>query len=255
MIALFTALVAYCLASFVQWRYLYRPSVGLRVVFLLLFLLALCAHAVCLYHWIDVRGQQNLSAVNAFSLLCFAINLILLLLQWRSYMAMLCCVSFPLAMLSLILVPVFPGHVWMQTASHWIILSHILLGLLVAALLSVASLMALWVICLDQRIRSHRLSRVDERLPSLTRMQKHLIQMLAVAFVALSVILFQSGWLYPWAWQSLGPNQIKAILVSFVWLILAASLAAHYTVGWRGRRIIVTTLVSALLLGVVLMTR
>lgn len=253
--ALFTALLMYCLASFVQWRYLYRPSRGLRCLFLLLFMLALCAHGVCLYHWIDVAGQQNLSAANAFSLLCFSMNIILLLLQWRAYMAMLCCLSFPLAMLSLVLVPIFPGHVWIHAARHWTILSHILLGVLVAALLSVASLMALWVICLDQRIRSHRLSRVDERLPSLTRMQRHLIQMLAVAFVALSVILFQSGWLYPWAWHTLGPNQLKAILVSFVWLILAVSLLAHYTVGWRGRRIIVTTLVSALLLGVVLMTR
>ena len=226
---------AYAVGMLASWRCLRGALLRWHVVWWCAALVACALHAMMLHRWIDVLGQQNLSAVNLLSLWCWTMTAIAIGLRGFRYGLLLCLFEFPLSIISVVMVAVLPGQWWFQTASDWAIFWHVILSVAVMSVLGVTALMASLMRWREMRIRRHSLADNDGQLPALSLIERHLFIMLTVAFVLLTVILVTAFMVVPPdLWFSQG-WALKGLLALIIWGAMLLLLWGRWCLGWRGR--------------------
>ena len=204
--------------------------------FLILGAIAVCLHAILLYHWIDQHGGHDLSAINLCSQMLWLVALLTLCTAIRCPIENLLLLVFPLALSSLIVAAKLS-----HGASHLISLSmrdmvHLLGSLLAVSALFAAILQAL-LLAIQQCLLKHKCAMsIMQVMPPLQTMETFLYQLIWVSMVLLTLVIVTSFLLFghiftPLVWA-------KSLIVILSWLVLVALLVGRYAYGWRGLTVV-----------------
>lgn len=223
------AAALYLVAAWRAWRMPAADALSQR----LLLPVALTGHALALWLAI-VHGANLLIGVGeALSLLMWLSALMLWAFCLREPLRLLGIVLYPLAALCAIapLLMVDAGNA--IPLADWKVGVHIVLSLLSAGLLTLASLQALATAVLDRVLHHPGNIGLARRLPPLQTMERLLFQLIAVGFFLLSLTLL-SGLLF--IHDLFGQHLVhKTVLSIAAWLLFGVLLWGRARYGWRGR--------------------
>ncbi len=204
---------------------------------LLIAVVALVEHAWLLHHWIDLGRGQNLSFFNMFSLLCWLVSLLVILLSLFQDVAALLLLMLPLAAVSVIAAALFPSFNLVETATNPLVLLHVLLAVLSFGVLCIAGLQAIILIVVERMVRTRSALGFKWRTPPLQSMEHLLFQSIWLGFMLLSLVLLSSVYTYHAKLLQQPALLQKTILASLAWAVFAMLLVGRKLWGWRGRRV------------------
>ncbi len=209
-------------------------------------LTAILLHGHQLWGDIVTGFGLNLSLFLVISLTAWLINLIVVGSAIVNPNANLAIVTMPAAVISIILVAVYPRHEIIDLANTPGLKYHILFSIISYSLLSIAAVQALLVAFQDYHLRRHHLRTVIGIFPSLETMESLLFQMISLGFILLSVSLISGAWFISDIFEQHLVH--KTVLSILAWLLFATLLWGRWKFGWRGRTAIRWTLAGLLLL-------
>jgi ABC-type uncharacterized transport system permease subunit len=240
------AAVGGCLQLTGKGRHANLPFFGLGLP-------AVALHAFLLYRWIDVPAGQNLSFLNMFSLAVWLIAVMIglagLFKPLRN-LRNLCIFVFPLALISICLVLVFPEYAILPMANHLKPLIHILSAVLAFSMLCLAAFQALLLSIQERMLRHKHAGGIINQLPPLETMENLLFQIIGLGFILLTLVLATSLFFF---YELLASPQLqqKTLLALIAWIIFAILLGGRYLFGWRGRKVTYYTLSGVVLLVII----
>jgi ABC-type uncharacterized transport system permease subunit len=118
-------------------------------------------------------------------------------------------------------------------ALSWELTTHVIIAIVSYALIAVGAVLAIALLLLDRRLRSHRPLGALAGLPSVEALESGLFQAVGGGFALLSLTLF-SGFFF--VRDLFGQHLLhKVVLSCIAWLILAVLLFGRWRFGWRGR--------------------
>jgi ABC-type uncharacterized transport system permease subunit len=212
-------------------------------------MLGLCAvigHALLLQHWIDMPGGQNLAFFNLFSLGIWLIAVIVILAAFGKPLENLFLFIFPLALLSILLVNIFPQQMMVDTSADPKQLIHVLFAVVIFSVVGMAGLQAT-LLGLQQRQLHHKAKLAWlEKFTPLQTTETLLFQMLWIGFFLFTAMLISSYFFY--ADQLRGALLQKSIFSGLAWILFAWLLIGHHIFGWRGRKALYATFILVVLL-------
>ena len=196
----------------------------------LLWLGALCFHALGLGRLLFVDAGLNLAFFKAGSAVAWLIAALL----W------LHCLQKPLLSISLAILPVIAvaallGEIDGQrvaTTDTTVSGMHILSSLLAYSVLGLCGAQAVMLYLQNRRLRGHGSKALLQILPPLDTMELFLFNLLILGFALLSISLL-TGWIYH---EDLLAQHLmhKTVLSGAAWLVFALLLGGHALMGWRG---------------------
>lgn len=194
---------------------------------------ALVFHAILLHQWIDTAVGQNLTAFNLFSLVAWCTGVITLFVGLAKPMEYLKIILFSLAIVSTLLVILFPGCQIIETGNNPRQLAHILISTAAVSVFYLAGLQALLLSIQEYQLRYKKLGHIIRTLPSLETMETLLFQSLTIGFILLTGVLASSFWYY----HSLLTFLLlqKAFISLCAWLIFVVLFIGRKKYGWRGQ--------------------
>jgi ABC-type uncharacterized transport system permease subunit len=216
-----------------QIHQLRRVSIQSKWPVLSLALCAIFVHAWLLHLWIDVAGGQNLTVFNMISLVAWLNAFLTVLVSMRKAIENLLLIVCPLALLSILLVCLFPRSYLVDTASHPLHLFHIIIAIFAFSIFCLAALQALLLAWQQKLLRTHKISGLLQMLPPLEATEVLLFQTVAVGFLLLTIMLVSS--LFAFTDYFNGALLHKTLLTMLAWCIFAILLAGRYFLGWRGQ--------------------
>ena len=217
-----------------------------KSLILLIGFIAMSAHAWLLHRWIDIAVGQNLTFLNVFSLITWLVALLVAIAAMCKPVENLLIIIFPISILSIGLVIIFPGNYVINTGATPKLLIHILISLLALSVLCIAALQAILLAVQENQLRRNKHCPLIKKFPPLETMELLLFQMIRIGLALLSVVLATSVWFFSQAFAP--PLLQKTLLVGIAWIIFAMLLFGRYFFGWRGRVAIYWTLGGVMLL-------
>ncbi len=197
--------------------------------------LPLALHTALLYRSVFSDGQMFLGVGNAVSVIIW----LAVLIYWsvgffQRLEGLQVFIAGAAAILLLVPLVLPPVHALSHTDLPAFRL-HLLIALLAYSLFTIASLQALMMAVLENRLHGGRLPAYLQSLPPLLTIERLLFRIIALGFVLLSLTL-GSGMLFSeeLVGQPLKVNQ-KVVFGILSWCIYAALLAGRRIYGWRGR--------------------
>jgi ABC-type uncharacterized transport system permease subunit len=239
------AMAFYLLAAFACVHNLFNPQNQGRRYGLLAALFALALHAGWLFDTVVLVPGQNLSMLNVASLISLIICLLMTLLVTRFNVWLLMPVVYGFAGLLLVADFLLPGYYGMHLETRPEVLLHIGLGLMSYSLLTIACLLAILLGFLDHRLKKHKLTNLPA-MPPLMTIERYLFKLIFAGVVLLTLSI-SSGLFFLQEMFSPGKAH-KAILSILAWCVYVGLLWGHHRLGWRGRKVIWTSVAGSLLL-------
>ena len=209
-------------------------------------LTALSLHGYMLGNEIVTGSGLNLSLLLVISLTAWLINLIVVGSSLFNPNENLAIVTMPAAVVSILLVAIYPHHEIVDLTSTPGLKFHILFSIISYSLLSIAAAQALLVAFQDYHLRKHHLRTVIGIFPSLETMESLLFQMISVGIILLSISLISGIWFISDIFEQHLVH--KTVLSILAWLLFAGLLWGRWKFGWRGRKAIRWTLSGLILL-------
>lgn len=195
--------------------------------------LALSLHALLLHQWIDTVTGQNLNTFNLLSLVAWCTGVISLMVGLIKPMEYLKIIIFVLAILSTLLVIIFPGSQIIETGSNPHQLLHILISTAAVSVFYLAGLQALLLAIQEYQLHHKKLRRIICTLPSLETMETLLFQSLTMGFILLTAVLASSFWFYHSSFNILLLQ--KTLISVLAWVIFSILFMGRKRYGWRGQ--------------------
>lgn len=246
-----SSIFAYLVALISQYLVIsntFKQKNRLKWVILLSGFLAIILHAYLLYRWIDLAEGQNLYFLNILSVMAWLSSGLLLVSSWRKPIGNLILFIFPLSMISIFAVMLFPGQNIVQTGKHPQQLIHILLSILAFSVLCIAALQTGLVALQNYLLRNKRVTGFVRFLPSYECMESFLFEIIGFGFILFSVVLFSSMiWL---ASGGIAGWKHVAYLFILAWLVFVILLWGRYKQGWSGWRAIRCTGIGMFVLAI-----
>lgn len=212
---------------------------------------ALGSIAVILHFWLltgDIFSQpgQNMSILNVASLIAWMITLAMTIASFSLPNAILLPVVYGFASLTVLLNLFVPDTHLMHIEMRPGLIAHITLALFSYGCLMIGMLYALQLAFINFQLKRKQLSLLHSSLPPLMIVEQILFKLLLVGTVLLTLSLI-SGFVF--LNDMFAQHQVhKTVLSSLAWLVFVVLLAGHYRFGWRGRPVVIATLIGALLL-------
>lgn len=138
-----------------------------------------------------------------------------------------------------------PGRYITHLEAHPQLLLHIGLALMAYSVLMIACLFALQLACLDRQLKSRKISHLPA-MPPLMTVEKRLFQLISAGLLLLTLSI-ASGLFFLEDMFAQGKSH-KAILSILAWCVYALLLWGHHTRGWRGRKVIMLSLIGSFIL-------
>ena len=242
----FATSLMYCLAALLQLLGLYRKLTFKRSFFLIASCIAIAIHGYLLYRWIDLPVGQNLSLSYMFSLLCWLISIMIVLVSLIKPTENLLVFVLPLSAGSIMLALWIPGKLIFQTNLYAYGLIHILISILSCGFLCLAAFQAALLYYQNRMLKTQTSSALMTILPPLQTMEQLLFQMMGLGFLLLTISLC-SALLLIQNFQSSDHSQ-KIILSLLTWGLFAFLLYKRHYSGLRGLKAIQWTLIGVGLL-------
>lgn len=239
------AMAFYLLAAFACVHNMLNPQNERRRYSLLAALCAILLHGLWLFDTVVLVPGQNLSMLNVASLVSLIICVLMSLLVTRFKIWLLMPLVYGFAGLLLAADLLLPGYYSMHLETRPEVLLHIGLGLMSYSLLVIASLLAILLGFLNNRLKSHKLSKLPA-MPPLMTIERYLFRLMFVGVVLLTLSI-STGLFFLQDMFSPGKAH-KAILTILAWCVYVGLLWGHHRLGWRGRKVIWTSVAGSLLL-------
>lgn len=235
------AVVAYVAATLLEGRTPARHGAALALA-----TVAVLAHAGFHAHEVRAAGGPDLHFFAALSLASLATAAVALVVSWIRPIAVIGLVTWPLAVLFLVLDAARGQPVPSAAAQSWQITLHAVFALLAWATLSLAAVVAVMLLVQERALRSHRMTRGVFAMPPLTLVEALLFQLVGWGFALLSATLL-SGVLFV---ENLFSQHLvhKTALSIAAWVVFGVLMFGRWRWGWRGRRAVRFTLAGAVLL-------
>lgn len=241
------ALLAYIAATLlVVSRLLHPQGPNYKAVFSLAVLAIFC-HAATLADAIFATTGQNLSLLNAISLLCWLISTVITISALRTPTVLLLPIVYGVSALVIVSSMVLPAGVKLQHLEHNpALIMHIISAFIAYALLIVATLHSVQVSYISNKLKQKEFLLGNKFLPPLLQVELLQFRLLLLGtailgFTLISGMLFTDNW---FARQNLHKNLLS--LSAFA--VFALLIWGHAKLGWRGRLAIVLTFIGSTLL-------
>jgi ABC-type uncharacterized transport system permease subunit len=208
--------------------------------------LAVLAHVGFHAAGVHAAGGPDLHFFAALSLASLATAAVALVVSWIRPIAVIGIVTWPLAVLFLLLDAARGQPEPTAAAQSWQITLHAVFALLAWATLALAAVVAVMLFVQERALRSHRMTRGVLALPPLTLVEALLFQLIGWGFALLSATLL-SGVLFV---EDLFSQHLvhKTTLSLAAWVVFGVLMFGRWRWGWRGRRAVRWTLVGVALL-------
>ena len=243
--AIIICIALYLSATFFQARNLYARRQTLTYLVWVLGFVSICIHGWLLHQWIDEPTGQNLSYLNILSMVLWLTALLTILSNFRLAVLNLTLFIFPLAILSIVAIVLFPSTYILNTVHHPKALIHILLSVLAFSFICIAAVQAIFLAIQERSLRTKQTSLLQVLLP-LETMESFLFQTIGIGFILLTTVLITAIIFFH---HIFAPYLIQKTLLTIVsWLIFAVLLFGRYISGWRGKVAIRGTLLGFVLL-------
>jgi ABC-type uncharacterized transport system permease subunit len=148
----------------------------------------------------------------------------------------LCLFAFPIALVSVLLVILFPSKAPPLASMNTSTLSHVVISLLAFSVFSISAGQALFIASFDYQLR-HKLARSwHNTFPPLQTLEKSLFEMISLGMVLLSLSIL-SGFLFL---DNIFEQHLahKLFFSVISWMVFCALLIGRIKLGWRGSRAI-----------------
>ncbi len=208
--------------------------------------IALVAHLYLLTTTIFLQPGQDMSMTNVASLIAWLISVSMTLASFSLSSALLLPMVYGFSALVIVLQWTLPAHHIMYLQMKPALISHITIALMAYGCLMIAFLYALQLSYINYRLKHRQASLLHSSLPPLMRVEAVLFKLLLIGTILLTLSLL-SGFFF--LDNMLAKSQAhKTVLSCMAWLIYVAVLIGHYRYGWRGKRVVASTIVGAILL-------
>ena len=239
------AMAFYVLAAFACVHNILNPQHRRARASLLAALCAMALHGLWLFNSIVLVPGQNLSMLNVASLISLIIAALMTVLVARFKIWLLMPLVYGFAGLLLAADMLIPSNYSMYLETRPEVLLHIGLGLMAYSLLAIASLLAILLSFLTRRLKSHKLTNLPS-LPPLMTLERYLFRLIFIGVVILTLSI-SSGLFF--LQDMFSPTKAhKAVLTILAWCVYVGLLWGHHHLGWRGKKVIWTSLAGSLLL-------
>lgn len=239
------AMAFYLLAAFAFVHNLLNPQNKGRSYGLLAALCALLLHGLWLFNTVVQVPGQNLSMLNVASVVSLIISALMTVLVTRFKVWLLMPLVYGFAGLLLAADILLPGYYSMHLETRPEVLLHIGLGLMSYSLLVIASLLAILLGFLNNRLKKHKLSNLPA-MPPLMTIERYLFRLIVVGVILLTLSI-STGLFFLQEMFSPGKAH-KAILTILAWCVYVGLLWGHHRLGWRGRKVVWTSVAGSILL-------
>lgn len=208
--------------------------------------------------WYELRLTPVTNFQEGLSAFGLALTLIFFLLHWRLDRPVIGAFVTPLIavmMVSALLIPPEGGAIPIGLRSVWLPI-HISMAFLGDASLAVAATAGLLYLVLERKMKRKEFGGIFARMPSLETLDSLSFNLVRFGFVLLTLAILTGTiwagqqWSAYFSWE---PRQTSAMVV---WVLFAGLIFSRWSVGWRGRRAAIITIIGfGLMLGSFLILR
>lgn len=209
--------------------------------------LAIGLHLAILYRDIssEVSGQ-NLSITIVASIVAWLMAALMTLLTYGRNQVFLASVVYGFTGVVVVLNALLPDTYLVHIELQPTLLVHITLALVAYGSLMIAALYALQASYINHKLKRKQLLQLGSSLPPLMGVESTLFKILLYGTILLSLSLL-SGFVF--LEDMFAQQQAhKTILSIIAWVVYVGTLVAHYQFAWRGRGVVIATLIGGLLI-------
>lgn len=237
------ASVGYLYASHMLWQKIKpKPIEIARAKFLKTVSIVSVLHLISLIPLLFNGHTLQFSLTLSISLIAWISASALLLTNINKHTEMLGIFIFPIAALTTLLPFAQPETQPIELALG----AHILLSIIAYSIMGLAAAQAILYSIQEKRFRQKQLTTLFKALPPLQIMEKTLVQLVLMGFIALSFALITGGFFIEDMFaQHLMHKTFFAILS---WIVYAIFIWGHFKCGWRGQKAAKYTLWAYILL-------
>jgi ABC-type uncharacterized transport system permease subunit len=217
-----------------------------RLITLFTTCFAILIHAIILKNGIIIGPGKNLSLLNVASLVGWLISITMLIASFRVPNTILLPVVYAFTALIVVISQALPSAHLVQTSVPPSLIVHISLALFAYACLGIAFLYALQLLYINYRLKEKTASLLHSSLPPLMAVEHLLFKLLLVGTVLLTLSLV-SGFVF--LDNMFAQEQAhKTVLSLLAWGIYSVIVIGHAKFGWRGKPVIISTIIGSILL-------
>lgn len=207
---------------------------------------ALIAHTAVLYNDIIASSGQNLSITNVASVIAFLMALTMTIATTAQTNVYLVPVVYGFTGLIMAMNALIPATYLMRIELQPGLLIHISLALFAYGTLMIALLFALQLSYINSKLKHKNVSFLHSSLPPLMGVENTLFRILMAGTILLSFSLL-SGFVF--LEDMFAQKQAHKTILSIVsWCIFVGILFAHRQFGWRGQKVVMSTIIGTALL-------
>jgi len=200
-----------------------------------LVLIPLALHGYLLAQDVYAGGGFNLSISNALSMIIWLTLLVYWVARFFYPIGGLQALVLPLAAIIVLLPEVFPTENQLTNTGLFAFKAHIGAAMLAYSLFTIATLHAVLISQVENRLHHAMMPRILQNLPPLMTMETLLFRMIGIGFLLLTLTLASgivfSEQIFGKVWQF-----NHKVLFGFIsWGVFAILLWGHHFYGWRGR--------------------
>ena len=186
-------------------------------------------------------GGINLGFSNAFSLVSWAVLVLILFSALSKPVESLAILPLPLAALAVVIEATVPSSHLFPPDASWALRMHALFSLLGYSLLALASVQAVVLAIQDHHLHRHHPGGFIRSLPPLQTMETLLFEMIGLGFLLLTLAL-ATGFFF--LLHDMFAQRVvhKTVLSIAAWLVFGTLLWGRFRHGWRGQRALIWTL-------------
>ncbi|MCL1107701.1 cytochrome C assembly family protein [Shewanella algicola] len=242
-----SAIFFYGLALMLVSSRLLHPDGPNRLAVTISAAIAVVLHAGILGHSIFMVDGQNFSLTNVISLVMWIITFTFTVLMFRLRLMIVVPIVYACSVMSVALLWLVPPVYITHFDLHPKIFAHVIMSLISYSTLLIAALYAIQLSAIQNKLKNKEFIRSPITPPLLT-VEKQLFHLVMIGIVLLSISI-ATGFIF---FENTFADGIghKAVLSILAWLVYAAMLLQHYTIGCKIRTELIYTLTGAVLLTV-----
>lgn len=208
--------------------------------------MALFTHCAVLYNDIIATSGQNLSITNVASVVALLMALTMTIATTAQTNIYLIPVVYSFSALIVMMNALIPATYLMHIELQPGLLIHIGLALFAYGTLMIALLFAFQLNYINKKLKYKKISILHSSLPPLMGVENTLFRILMAGTVLLSFSLL-SGFVF--LEDMFAQKQAhKTVFSTVSWCIFVGILFAHRQFGWRGQKVVVSTVIGTSLL-------
>ncbi len=208
--------------------------------------LALSLHAWQLKDLILNGSGQNLSILNVSSLVSFIISLVMTVSMLRFRVCFILPIVYSFSAINLIAATLLPGIFITHLETHPSLLIHISLALFSYSVLIIATLYALQLAWLDNKLKTKKSLAINPNIPPLLMVERQLFKIIFIGLILLTFALLTG---FTFLHDMFVQGKAHKVILSFMaWITYSVLTWGHYRHGWRGQKALWFSLTGSCLL-------